>query len=113
MCLKVGFFSRNSNVSLSVQFNVSSDEFQVKDGDHIGWTGFDNNRYISRDDDSSNPRCHDCTRVRSDLLFLPLRVRVEPYTHFEWSPRQFVFSAAVKIYRRKYAVVLLSFRITL
>jgi len=73
----------------------------VKDGDHIGWTGFDNNRFISRDDDRSIPPCHDCTRIRSDVFFLPLRVREEPYLDIELAPRQFVFSAAVKIYRRE------------
>jgi len=86
-----------------VQFNVSDDEFQVTEGDFIGWTGEDNYRIVSRD--AALPTCHDCSRTRyipGDTMdfWLP-KVRVEPYSDITPTARQFTFSAAVKIKRRK------------
>ena len=88
-----------------VQFNVSDDNFHVREGDHIGWTGEDNNRFVSRDDDTSIPRCTDCTRSKyivpdSKQVWFPT-VRDEPYSGIQLSSRQLVFSAAVSISRRK------------
>jgi len=85
-----------------VQFDVSDDEFQVKEGDHFGWTGRDNNRFISRDDEDS--QCQDCTRSRwfnidGEERFCVPTVREKPYTNIIPPKRQFIFSAAVRINR--------------
>jgi len=105
--LRNHYFERDfvKKVVCFVQFNVSDDKFQVKDGDHIGWAGLESNRFISRDDDNSIRPCHDCTRsliiyLTNPKNFWPPTVRTEPYS-INVSRRQFVFSAAVRIYRRK------------
>ena len=82
----------------------------MKEGDHIGWTGGDNNRFVSREDDDSFPPCRNCTRSL-DLLdhskvFRPLTVIGVLYMRIALSPRQFIFSAAVRINRRKSFVLL-------
>lgn len=90
-------------------FNVSDDEFQVTEGDFIGWTGEDNYRIVSRD--AALPTCLDCSRTRyipGDTMdfWLP-KVRVEPYSDITPTARQFTFSAAVKIKRPATVPVLL------
>jgi len=85
----------------SVQFNVSDDEFQVMEGDYIGWTGEDSNRFVSRE--PALPTCSDCSHdryINPRESWLP-KVRLEPYSQIKPSQRQFVFSAAVNIKRRK------------
>ena len=108
--IHVGFVTRQLNVL--VQFDVSDDAFRVSEGDHIGWTGHvGDNRFISRDDDDS--QCQDCTHYRfnsedSSQYFCVPTVRQRPYKGIILSPRQFVFSAAVRINRRKYRSVSLT-----
>jgi len=86
-----------------MQFNVSDDEFQVTQGEFIGWTGEDNYRFVSRD--AARPTCSDCSHSRyipgERMEFWLPEVRLEPYSHITPSARQFTFSAAVEIKRRK------------
>ena len=84
----------------------------MKEGDYIGWTGLDNKRFISRDDDTP---CNDCSHSRTIVdddehreFWVP-SVRETPYERIRPSNRQFFFSAAVRIDRRKLSSIMLLF----